>query len=162
MAVTINADTTNGLVMTPDTSGEIKLQSAGTDTVTVNSSGKILAATGGGWSGTVSDTGTSSIIERGSNANGNYTKFADGTMFVTGSVSVPGGASTASVTATYTYPATFTSDVFGTVSSNTASNVVTRPAMFSTGVGLSSSGVNVIRSNSTSTTCYVFLMGRWY
>ena len=39
MAVTINADTSNGLVMTPDTSGEIKLQSAGTDIATVNSSG---------------------------------------------------------------------------------------------------------------------------
>jgi len=41
MAVTINADTTNGLVMTPDTSGEIKLQSAGTDTVTVDTSGNV-------------------------------------------------------------------------------------------------------------------------
>jgi hypothetical protein len=41
MAVTINADTSNGLVMTPDTSGEIKLQSAGTDTVTVNTSGNV-------------------------------------------------------------------------------------------------------------------------
>jgi hypothetical protein len=39
MATTINADTTNGLVMTPDTSGEIKLQSAGTDIATVTSSG---------------------------------------------------------------------------------------------------------------------------
>ena len=41
MAVTINADTSNGLVMTPDTSGEIKLQSAGADTVTVDSSGNV-------------------------------------------------------------------------------------------------------------------------
>ena len=52
MAVTINADTSNGLVMTPDTSGEIKLQSAGADIATVSSSGitmasgKGLAATG--------------------------------------------------------------------------------------------------------------------
>ena len=52
MAVTINADTSNGLVMTPDTSGEIKLQSAGADIATVTSSGitmasgKGLAATG--------------------------------------------------------------------------------------------------------------------
>ena len=41
MAVTINADTSNGLVLTPDTSGEIKLQSAGTDTVTVKSNGRV-------------------------------------------------------------------------------------------------------------------------
>jgi len=52
MATTINSNTTDGLVITPDTSGEIKLQSAGTDIATVNSSGitmasgKGLAATG--------------------------------------------------------------------------------------------------------------------
>jgi hypothetical protein len=39
MAVTINADTSNGLVMTPDTSGEIKLQSAGADIVSVTANG---------------------------------------------------------------------------------------------------------------------------
>lgn len=52
MSVNINADTTNGLVLTSDTSGEIKLQSAGADIATVTSSGitmasgKGLAATG--------------------------------------------------------------------------------------------------------------------
>ena len=44
MAVTINADTSNGLVMTPDTSGEIKLQSAGADIATVDSSGITMAS----------------------------------------------------------------------------------------------------------------------
>jgi hypothetical protein len=52
MSVNINADTTNGLVLTSDTSGELKLQSAGVDIATVSStgiamaSGKGLAATG--------------------------------------------------------------------------------------------------------------------
>jgi len=41
MASTINADTSNGLVMTPDTSGEIKLQSAGSDKVTIKSTGNV-------------------------------------------------------------------------------------------------------------------------
>ena len=41
MSSTINADTTNGVVVTSDTSGEIKLQSAGADTVTVKSDGKV-------------------------------------------------------------------------------------------------------------------------
>ena len=41
MSITLNADTSSGLVMTSDTSGEIKLQSAGTDTVTVDSSGNV-------------------------------------------------------------------------------------------------------------------------
>ena len=43
MASTINADTTNGVVVTSDTSGEIKLQSAGADIATVNNTGITLA-----------------------------------------------------------------------------------------------------------------------
>lgn len=39
MAITINADTTNGLVMTSDTSGEIAFQSNGTTVATVTSGG---------------------------------------------------------------------------------------------------------------------------
>lgn len=51
MSVNINADTSSGLILTSDTSGEIKLQSGGTDIATVTSSGvslgsgKTLAAT---------------------------------------------------------------------------------------------------------------------
>ena len=44
MSVNINADTTNGLVLTSDTSGEIKLQSAGADIATVDSSGITMAS----------------------------------------------------------------------------------------------------------------------
>jgi len=39
MSVNINASTTNGLVLTSDTSGEIKLQSAGADIVSVTANG---------------------------------------------------------------------------------------------------------------------------
>jgi len=46
----------------------------------IESAGKIKAATGGGWVGTVSQNGLSSVIERGSNVNGDFVKFADGTM----------------------------------------------------------------------------------
>ena len=44
MAITINADTSNGLVMTPDTSGQIKLQAGGADIATVSSTGITMAA----------------------------------------------------------------------------------------------------------------------
>lgn len=44
MASTINADVTNGLVLTPDTSGEIKLQAGGADIATVGSSGITMAS----------------------------------------------------------------------------------------------------------------------
>ena len=52
MSTIINADTSAGLKLTSDTSGEIKLQSAGADIATVSStgiamaSGKLLASTG--------------------------------------------------------------------------------------------------------------------
>ena len=44
MANIINADTSNGLKLTSDTSGEIKLQSAGADIATVSSTGIAMAA----------------------------------------------------------------------------------------------------------------------
>lgn len=44
MSVNINASTTNGLVLTSDTSGEIKLQANGADIATVDSSGITMAA----------------------------------------------------------------------------------------------------------------------
>ena len=44
MASTINADTTNGVVVTSDTSGEIELQSAGTTIATVDSTGIAMAS----------------------------------------------------------------------------------------------------------------------
>lgn len=44
MSSIINADTSNGLKLTSDTSGEVKIQSAGADIVTVNSTGITMAA----------------------------------------------------------------------------------------------------------------------
>ena len=44
MATTINADTSDGLKLTADTSGEIELQSAGTTIATVNSTGLAMAS----------------------------------------------------------------------------------------------------------------------
>jgi len=44
MASILNADTTNGLKISSDTSGEVKIQSAGADIVTVNSTGITMAA----------------------------------------------------------------------------------------------------------------------
>ena len=44
MSTIINADTSNGLKLTSDTSGEIKLQSAGADIATVSSTGLAMAS----------------------------------------------------------------------------------------------------------------------
>jgi len=53
MSVNINASTTNGLVLTSDTSGELKLQANGADIATVDSSG-ITMASGKGLAGDAS------------------------------------------------------------------------------------------------------------
>ena len=53
MSVNINASTTNGLVLTSDTSGELKLQANGADIATVDSSG-ITIASGKGLAGDAS------------------------------------------------------------------------------------------------------------
>ena len=44
MATTINADTSDGLKFTSDTSGELKLQSGNTDIATVSSTGLAMAS----------------------------------------------------------------------------------------------------------------------
>jgi hypothetical protein len=64
MATLINADTSDGLKLTSDTSGEIEFQSAGTTIATVDStgitmaSGKLLASTGPAFSAYASSSGT--------------------------------------------------------------------------------------------------------
>ena len=44
MATTINADTSDGLKLTADTSGTLELQSAGTTIATVSSTGLAMAS----------------------------------------------------------------------------------------------------------------------
>jgi len=57
----------------------------GADVPVYSQNNKVVSSAGTNWSGTVSQNGTSSVIERGSNANGEYIKFADGTMICTSS-----------------------------------------------------------------------------
>ena len=59
MAVTINADTTNGLVITPDTSGDLSFQSSGSNIFTIDSSGNTVFSGALSWSGDLAvDTNT--------------------------------------------------------------------------------------------------------
>ena len=61
-------------------STDFKFNINSTERMRINNVGKILAAAGTHWTGTVSQNGTSSIIEQGSNANGEFVKYADGTQ----------------------------------------------------------------------------------
>ena len=54
----------------------LETETAG-DTVSAST---FRATTGAGWTGTVSQAGSSAVIERGTNANGEYIRYADGTQ----------------------------------------------------------------------------------
>lgn len=120
--------------------------------------------------GTVAQSGgvpTGAIIESGSNANGTYTKYADGTMVCSHIISVASIACTTADTIfgfkspnqTWTYPATFT-----TVNSYQISGLST-PATFVAGVGTSSAQYvwHSVNSSAAATRLAGFLaIGRWY
>ena len=108
---------------------------------------------------------TGAVIETGSNANGNYTRFADGTQICWGSVTITPVANTPTAQA-WTFPAAF--------SSAAAANLAILPAQNSTVPG--SSVVEVSFSNQTTTGCDIFIyrtnttstgvramaIGRWF
>jgi hypothetical protein len=84
---------------------------AGQDATRAVTPAGFLAGLRGNILGTVSRSGgvpTGAVIERGSNANGSYVKFADGTMIVWGSASWVDETSDPHITATLA--ATFTND----------------------------------------------------
>jgi hypothetical protein len=59
MAITFNADTSNGLVITPDTSGDLSFQSSGSNIFTIDSSGNTVFSGALSWSGDLAvDTNT--------------------------------------------------------------------------------------------------------
>jgi hypothetical protein len=128
----------------------------------IDGAGKILAAAGTNWVGTVSQNGQSSIIERGSNANGEFVKYADGTMICTGSVTE--SRSTIGVVQTnWTMPSAFLSVTSYVPQVHPATS---RPDIVTGVTPLRSSAtvleVHVERTNTTNTTIYVQAIGRWY
>ncbi|WP_155290728.1 hypothetical protein [Pseudomonas chlororaphis] len=120
--------------------------------------------------GTVSQSGgtpTGAIIESGSNANGRYTKFANGTMICEGSVpnltaNNPFGGFYYSATITIGYPAQFSSRarIFGSTSAQTGSfSWASYPANGSAAVGY----LNMMSpgQNATATMDWIAI-GRWF
>ena len=104
MSVKINADTTNGAVITSDTSGEIELQAGGTKIATVDSSGITMASgktlpaaslTGTVPSGvTVNSSSLSGALPAldGSSLTGLGTTFTGADIYRSGAVNVTSGA----------------------------------------------------------------------
>jgi hypothetical protein len=115
--------------------------------------------------GTVSESSgvpTGAIIESGSNANGEFVKYADGTMICTGRVTE--SRSSSGVLATlFTMPAAFIST---TAYTPLASAFTSRPdnvLQVTTFERTDSTfDVYVDRSNATNTVLYVQAIGRWF
>ena len=105
--------------------------------------------------GTVSESGgvpTGAIMERGSNDNGEFVKFADGTMICLG-VTPQGTGSTKS------YPAAFVSTPFHPPgNNNNARNVIARYGLF----GSSNSTSFTVRWDRDDTFANYIAIGRWY
>jgi hypothetical protein len=111
--------------------------------------------------GTVSEVSgvpTGAVIESGSNANGEYVKFADGTMICTFTV-----ATSASAAVTKTLPATFVDSLYSAVgtnvnSTNSADITVKFSNRTTTTVGV------VLTSNGAllASTANCIAIGRWY
>jgi len=121
--------------------------------------------------GTVSQSGgipTGSIIEKGSNANGEYVKFADGTMICrlvrneSVAVTTAYGSLFFGSGSAWTYPAAFTSSPAVCVSAFRAAAVIfSQPNSVST----TGCGVYVLAGSSLSsatTEIYLIAIGRWY
>jgi hypothetical protein len=118
--------------------------------------------------GTVSQSGgvpTGAIIERGSNANGSFVKYADGTMICQFQYSNNRTVSSTVISVTRTLPATFVNSNYFAV----GSPFTTRVDLQTLAVPASSGGkstttveLNDFRSNATNATFDVVVIGRWF
>ena len=121
--------------------------------------------------GTVSQSGgvpTGTIIERGSNVNGEYTKYADGTMICNGEVDFSGVITGQTLTLTYTHPSTFSSIPEKQLTAGTSFSASLNKAslIYDSGAGSNASQTRLaIQNISDVTTDYkvtITLHGRWY
>lgn len=110
--------------------------------------------------GTVSQSGgtpTGPIIENGSNANGIYTRWADGTQICAFT-----SVGSSSGTTTWTYPAAFSAAPYVS-SNNGASTTVVRVACAAS-IGTTSLVYQVVNEVGTrvASTIYIMAFGRWF
>jgi hypothetical protein len=112
--------------------------------------------------GTVSQTGgvpTGAIIERGSNANGAFVRFADGTQICTETRTITPVANTFT-SYTWTYPAAFIADpIISTTANSVASTIKNTQYGDRTAT---STLVGIIRENTVTTNVDAIAIGRWF
>lgn len=157
--------TSNLIFSTADAPGEtVGL----TERMRISFDGKITASQGANWVGTVSQSGQSAIMQRGSNANGTFVRYADGTQicYMVGreSRSTTGVHNTA-----MTFPATFIDENVGPDGQpySAVATLLTAVPATATSVALTSftlSGLTVAidRSTTTNTVFAIVAIGRWF
>lgn len=139
--------------------GDNTTQTNNTEILRINNNGKITASAGTNWVGAVSQSGNSAIIERGSNASGEYVRFADGTMIVKSATHLA-----SSLTRDLTLPIAFTGS-FGEahVSACTIPFTSAAAGFMVTNVYLSAADTVKCTWGATSSNQTFFLVvGRWY
>jgi len=128
-----------------------------TERMRIDNTGKLLSPNGAAFFGTVTDSGNGAIMERGSNANGEFVKFADGTM-----ICFRHFTSTAANPLSWTYPAAFTTTPAIALTVNGGSGA----AVFACCESPSATGTNVLRFDHTGAARNFFVfcnaVGRWY
>jgi len=123
--------------------------------------------------GTVSQSGgvpTGAIIERGSNANGEYVRYADGTQICTVNAALSGVTSTAtggiytSQDINWTFPATFTTSaiVTGRVRVGTASSWIGLGNNATSDLTSADYAIKSSTAIAASTGLGLCAIGRWY
>jgi hypothetical protein len=141
-----------------------------TNVSTSAANGHFLAFNGTSWisrsiNATVAQSSgvpTGGIVSRGTNTNGYFVRYADGTQMTWRSISITPVANTVTA-ATATHAASFstTTNLAAATTTNVSATQLQRPACV-TSLGTASVSVNILRTNTTATTCYVVVTGRWF
>jgi hypothetical protein len=140
----------------------------GVEAMRITSGGKILAAAGTNWVGTVSESGQSSVIQRGSNANGEFVRYADGTQICQHIISFTTDQSSnlgrRSGLGTWSFPASFINTEYASFGS--ANNINREFFCISSGLGTATSCqfrmYNIDRTGDESRSMRLIAFGRWY
>ncbi|MFZ1469981.1 MAG: DUF2793 domain-containing protein [Paracoccaceae bacterium] len=159
------------------TTGQIT-GAAVTQTPTDTTSGRLLAVGAGHQQldsslyrrgnvvGTASQTGgtpTGALIERGTNANGDYVRFADGTQMCWGQIGITPVANVAT-SGPWTFPASFLSGSTPSIvlSANSSVPGTTLQQISFTSPTTTGCEAVIYRTNSTTTQLRLLAIGRWF
>jgi hypothetical protein len=150
----IHAGDANTSIRFPD-DNIVTVETNGAERLRVDSAGKLLSPGGAAFVGTVATGSTNgAIIERGSNANGEFVKFADGTMICTQTFPQE-------ISSTWTFPV-----AYSTAPRIQATNTVGNLPRFCSVSGPSTTSVIIYRwtdgGGTSASFAHGLAIGRWF